>query len=128
MRAHTHRTALALPDAEQVDVAVEVFGMLADATRIRLLWVLLSGETSVNELAQAVEKPQAAVSQHLAKLRLARLVTTRRQGNQIFYRVANDHVRRLVEDGIFNAEHVDPGVPQHHQAPATEPVSSKEVR
>jgi DNA-binding transcriptional ArsR family regulator len=107
-----------LPEDEQVDLAVEVFRMLADATRIRLLWVLAAGEAPVGELTEAVAKPQALVSQHLAKLRLARLVTTRRQGSHVFYRLANDHVSQLVADAIHNAEHSGPGVPPHHLAAA----------
>jgi DNA-binding transcriptional ArsR family regulator len=104
----------ALPDPEAVDLAVEVFRMLADGTRVRLLWLLLEGETPVGDLAAATDKPSAAVSQHLAKLRMARLVTTRRQGNQVFYRLANDHVRQLVVDAVHHAEHAGPGVPAHH--------------
>lgn len=104
-----------LPEEEQVDLAVEVFRMLADATRVKLLWVLLSGEASVNQLTETVGKPQAAVSQHLAKLRLAHLVQTRKQGSHVFYSVASDHVRQLVEDAIFHAEHAGGGVPRHHR-------------
>lgn len=89
--------------------------MLADATRVKLLWVLLHSEASVNQLAEAVVKPQAAVSQHLAKLRMAHLVQTRRQGTQVFYRIVNDHVRQLVRDAIFHAEHAGGGVPRHHR-------------
>jgi DNA-binding transcriptional ArsR family regulator len=105
-----------MPAPEQVDLAVEIFRMLSDPTRVRLLWALLDGEKPVNELADAVEKPAAGVSQHLAKLRMARLVRTRRQGNQIFYRIENDHVRQLVEDAIYHAEHTSGGFPQHHRA------------
>lgn len=104
-----------LPEDEQVDLAVEVFRMLSDATRVKLLWVLLQGETSVNQLAEILDKPQAAVSQHLAKLRLAHLVQTRRQGAQVFYRVVSDHVRQLVEDAIFHAEHAGGEMPRHHR-------------
>jgi len=100
-------------------LAAEVFRMLADTTRVRLLWALLDNELSVNELAELVEKPAPSVSQHLAKLRMARLVRTRREGTQVFYRVENDHVARLVHDAVFNAEHAGPGVPQHHQDEAT---------
>jgi DNA-binding transcriptional ArsR family regulator len=103
------------PEAEQVNVAVEVFQMLADPTRVRLLWELLAQEMSVNELATAVDKSPSGVSQHLAKLRAVRLVATRRQGNQIFYRIENAHVSQLVEDGIYQAEHTSDGVPRHHQ-------------
>ena len=102
------------PADDEVDLAVEVFRLLADATRVRLLSVLRDGELSVNDLAERVAKPQAAVSQHLAKLRMGRMVTTRRQGNQVFYRLANDHVRTLVVDALHHAEHAAGGVPAHH--------------
>jgi DNA-binding transcriptional ArsR family regulator len=118
MRMELYATAAGRPGPpadDQVDLAVEVFRMLADATRVRLLWVLLAGESPVNELAAALSKPQAAVSQHLAKLRMARLVVTRRHGAQVIYRIANDHVRQLVADAIHHAEHAGPGIPAHHQ-------------
>lgn len=104
-----------LPAPEEVDLAVEMFRMLSDSTRVRLLWALLDGERPVNELAEAVGKAPAAVSQHLAKLRIARLVRTRRQANQIFYRIDNEHVGQLVEDAIYHAEHTDGGIPEHHR-------------
>ncbi|WP_043644872.1 ArsR/SmtB family transcription factor [Nocardioides alkalitolerans] len=102
-----------VPD-DEVDLAVEIFRLLADATRVRLVWALRDGELAVNTLADRVGKPQAAVSQHLAKLRMGRMVTTRRQGNQVFYRIANDHVRTLVVDAVHHAEHAAGGVPAHH--------------
>jgi len=105
-----------LPAREQVDLAVEVFQMLSDATRVQLLWALLDGEMPVNELADVVGKPSTGVSQHLAKLRMARLVTTRRQANQVFYRIDSAHVRQLVEDAIYQAEHAAGGIPDHHRA------------
>jgi DNA-binding transcriptional ArsR family regulator len=92
--------------------------MLADPTRITLLWLLLDGELSVNDLASGSGKPQTSVSQHLSKLRLARLVHTRRQGNQIFYRIESDHVRQLVLDAVHHAEHANGGIPEHHRATA----------
>ncbi|MEV6062157.1 ArsR/SmtB family transcription factor [Nocardia asteroides] len=106
---------------DQVGLVVEVFRMLADPTRVRVLWALAAGELSVNELAAAVGKPGPSVSQHLAKLRMARLVHTRREGTTIFYRLENDHVRRLVVDAVHNAEHAGPGVPAHHRGPGAEP-------
>lgn len=69
------------PDSEYVELAVEVFGMLADATRVRIILALRqAGELPVNQLAEVVDKSPAAVSQHLAKLRLARIVATRQEG------------------------------------------------
>jgi DNA-binding transcriptional ArsR family regulator len=100
---------------DQANLIVEVFRMLADATRIRVLYALTSGESSVNELAEKVGKPAPSVSQHLAKLRMARLVRTRRAGTTIYYSLENEHVRQLVVDAVYNAEHSGPGVPSHHR-------------
>lgn len=110
-----------MPAGEQVDLAVEVFRMLSDSTRVRLLWALLDGELSVNELAEVVGKAPAGVSQHLAKLRLARLVQTRRQANQVFYRIETSHIRQLIEDAIFHAEHASGGLPAHHRPSTAQP-------
>jgi DNA-binding transcriptional ArsR family regulator len=103
-----------IPD-DEVNLIVEIFRMLADPTRIRVLWALTIGELSVTELAAQVDKPAPSVSQHLAKLRMARLVRTRREGTTIFYSLENEHVSQLVADAVFNAEHAGPGVPAHHR-------------
>jgi DNA-binding transcriptional ArsR family regulator len=124
MRAYDDSERPPLPDEELVDLAVEIFRMLADATRVNLLWMLAGGEAPVGDLTEAVGKPQALVSQHLAKLRMARLVTTRRQGSHVYYRLANDHVSQLVADAIHNAEHAGPGIPLHH-LPAADPAQER---
>ncbi len=109
---------------DQVALAVEVFRMLADGTRIQILWELIDRELPVNELADTVGKPGPSVSQHLAKLRMARLVRTRRDGNQVFYQLENDHIRQLIIDAIDNAEHAGPSVPRHHQTPDVHTLSA----
>ncbi|MFX0573773.1 ArsR/SmtB family transcription factor [Nocardia nepalensis] len=103
---------------DQVGLVVEVFRMLADATRVQVLWALVDRELSVNDLADCIGKPGPSVSQHLAKLRMARLVRTRRSGTTIFYSLENEHVRQLVVDAVYNAEHAGPGVPAHHRGSA----------
>lgn len=70
---------------------------------------------SVNDLATHIGKPAPSVSQHLAKLRIARLVRTRREGTRIFCGLDNDHVGPLVTDAVFDAQHAGPGVPGHHR-------------
>ncbi|WP_433713433.1 ArsR/SmtB family transcription factor [Nocardia sp. CA-084685] len=100
---------------DQVRLVVEVFRMLADSTRVQILWALVDQELSVNDLADHIGKPGPSVSQHLAKLRMARLVRTRRAGTTIFYSLENEHVRQLVVDAVYNAEHAGPGVPAHHR-------------
>lgn len=102
-------------DDDQVGLVVDVFRMLSDATRVQLLWALVDRELSVTELADTVGKPAASVSQHLAKLRMARLVRTRRDGTTIYYSIENTHVGQLVTDAVFNAEHAGSGVPGHHR-------------
>ena len=61
-------------------------------------------------------KPAPSVSQHLAKLRMARVVQTRREGTTVFYRLESDHVRQLVIDSIHHAQHQGPGTPAHHRS------------
>lgn len=115
------------PESQYVELAVEVFSMLADATRIRIILALRDEELSVNHLADIVDKSPAAVSQHLAKLRLARIVATRQEGTRVFYRLANEHARQLVADAIFQAEHALGGTPAHHRGDrALRPVEGDE--
>lgn len=91
--------------------------MLADANRVRIIMALRdASELSVNHLAETVDKSPAAVSQHLAKLRLARIVSTRQEGTPIFYRLENEHAQQLVADAIFQAEHSLGGTAHHHRA------------
>jgi len=115
------------PADDVVAFVVEVFRMLADATRVRLLWALLDRELSVGELAMVVDRPAAGVSQHLAKLRMARLVHTRRQGTQVFYRIENAHVCQLVQDAIYHADHAGAGTPAHHRTGAARSVAGADT-
>ena len=101
------------PTDEQVAQASSTLKLLADPTRLRVLWALLHGEHAVNELADHVGAQPAGVSQHLAKLRLAGLVNARREGNRIFYAATTEHLRRLVEEALFHADHIVQGLPDH---------------
>ncbi|HET8927933.1 MAG TPA: metalloregulator ArsR/SmtB family transcription factor [Microbacterium sp.] len=104
------------PDSEFIDVAAEVFRLLADATRIRIVLALQGGaELPVNELAEIVDRAPAAVSQHLAKLRWARVVRVRQAGNRMFYRLSDEHAMRLVAEAVMQAEHAVEEVPGHHR-------------
>jgi DNA-binding transcriptional ArsR family regulator len=105
--------AIDMPDPAQVVLAVDTFRMLADPTRIRLLWVLLQGECNVGELAAVVDAQPSAVSQHLAKLRLARLVTTRRSGNRIYYAADSGHLHPLLREALHHADHMAQGLSPH---------------
>lgn len=106
-------------DSQYVELAVEIFAMLADATRVRIILALREGEMAVGALAEVVGKSPAAVSQHLAKMRLARMVSTRQDGTKVLYRLENEHARQLVADAIFQAEHALGGQPSHHRKKGT---------
>ena len=86
-----------MPESEYVELAVEVFAMLADATRVRIIMALRDAEElSVNHLADIVDKSPAAVSQHLAKMREEGLVTFRRESQTLHYRIDNPDVEKLM--------------------------------
>ena len=118
---------LTMPTEEQAHLAAESFRMLADPTRIKLLWALLQGESSVNCLAELVGASPTTVSQHLAKLRLAGLVRGRRQGTFVYYTAADEHVRALLAEALFHAEHADGHLldeAEHRHQPAPSSLSS----
>jgi DNA-binding transcriptional ArsR family regulator len=101
-------------ESPYVDLAVEVFSMLADATRVRIILALRDTELAVGELAAAVGKSPTVASQHLAKLRLARMVATRQDGTRVYYRLVDEHARDLVSSAIFQAQHAVDEHPAHH--------------
>jgi len=126
---HHELPDFAMPDERQVALAADAFRLLADPTRIRILWALLQGETSVNCLAELVDASPSGVSQHLAKLRLAGLVHGRREGTFMYYAAGSNHLRALLEEALFHADHTERGldsdVPHSHVAPR--PATSAEV-
>jgi ArsR family transcriptional regulator len=73
------------------------FKALADEGRLALLSALQKGERSVGELAEATGRPQPNVSQHLASLTHAGLVEARRDGNRVYYRIADPTVLRICD-------------------------------
>ena len=90
------RQALA---ADGADLYARFFRALGDPTRVRILHLLLDapgGEYSVGELVQAVGAPQGRVSTHLGCLRWCGLAQTRREGKQVYYRIADPRVRELL--------------------------------
>lgn len=113
---HTSLPEFDMPTEEQVHLAAETFRMLADPTRIRVLWALLQGESSVACLAELAGAAPTAVSQHLAKLRLAGLVKGRREGTFVYYSAADEHVRRLLGQALFHADHIDRDLPNEPAA------------
>nr|WTB36022.1 metalloregulator ArsR/SmtB family transcription factor [Streptomyces sp. NBC_00830] len=94
---------------------------MADPSRYRLLWALSHKEQPVSALAELLGAHVAATSQHLAKLRAAGLVTSRREGTRIFYRAAGMQVRELLEGAMLvaNATAEMAGVTDGQDEPVT---------
>jgi len=84
-------------DADLIPQVAARFKALADEGRLALLSALQRGERCVGELAEATGRPQPNVSQHLASLTHAGLVEARRDGNRVFYRIADPTVLRICD-------------------------------
>ncbi|GAA3134690.1 helix-turn-helix transcriptional regulator [Rhodococcus qingshengii] len=102
-----------VPDQLRLDAATSTFRMLADRTRLHILWLLTRGEADVSALTEACQASRTAVSQHLAKLRFTGLVDTRKEGRRVIYRIHDGHLARLVTEGLSHADHVVTGEPGH---------------
>jgi DNA-binding transcriptional ArsR family regulator len=96
-----------------LETVLETFKALSEEPRIRLVLALRHEEQRVNDLVNALELPQSTVSRHLATLRNAELVTTRREGTQIFYKLKSSHIADLVVQAFAHAEHERRGLPDH---------------
>ncbi|MEF3114562.1 MULTISPECIES: ArsR/SmtB family transcription factor [Streptomyces] len=84
------------PSAEVLTEAAATFGLLASPARLHIVWVLAGGECDVSGLAERVGGALPAVSQHLAKLKLAGLVRSRREGRRVVYLVDDPDVVSMV--------------------------------
>lgn len=83
----------------------DLFSALSDASRVRIISALLDTEMSVGVLAARIKMSESAVSHQLRGLRQMRLIRGRRQGRQVFYYLADDHVARLFRMGLDHVEH-----------------------
>jgi ArsR family transcriptional regulator, arsenate/arsenite/antimonite-responsive transcriptional repressor len=96
--------------AKQLDEMETLFKALADATRLRILGLLLTGEVCVCDIHESLKIPQPKTSRHLAYLRRSGLVETRREGLWIHYRLGTltDPVMRAIAEAVRHAlTHVD---------------------
>ena len=93
----------AMPGEEELYDLAELFKIFGDSTRIRILYVLFESEMCVCDIAQLLNLSQSAVSHQLRLLKQSRLVKSRREGKTVFYSLADDHVRTIIDQGM---EHV----------------------
>ena len=93
-----------LPEETELYALAELFKVFGDSTRIRILFVLFEAEVCVCDLAKALNMTQSAISHQLRILKQNKLVKNRREGKSIFYSLADDHVRAIINQG---REHIE---------------------
>ena len=98
--AAVRRVREGLPEERATRRAAEVFGVLADPTRARIVYALSVEELCVCDVAAVAGLSVSAASHQLKRLRDSGVVDYRKEGRLAFYRVVDDHVRGLMEDGV----------------------------
>lgn len=107
MHAHediVEKVKTSMPDEEELYDLSELYKVFADSTRIKILYVLFESEMCVCDIAQLLEMSQSAISHQLRVLKQSKLVKFRRDGKTVFYSLADDHVRTIINQGI---EHIE---------------------
>ena len=92
-----------MPGEDTLYALCELFRIFGDSTRIRILYVLSEAEMCVCDIAALLGMTQSAISHQLRALKNARLVKARREGKTVFYSLADDHVKTIIDQGL---EHV----------------------
>ena len=92
-----------MPGEDALYDLTELFRIFGDSTRVRILYVLFESEMCVCDLAMLLGMTQSAISHQLRALKNARLVRSRREGKTVFYALADDHVKTILDQGL---EHV----------------------
>ena len=93
-----------MPDEDELYDLAELFKVFGDSTRIRILTVLFGEEMCVCDIAEALGMNQSAVSHQLRVLKNAKLIKNRKDGKQVFYSLADDHIKSILSQGM---EHIE---------------------
>ena len=91
---------LSVLDEHSAAHVAELFRAFSDTSRVRIMSALLTGEKNVTALAKLVGVTESAVSHHMRGLRQMRLVTARRDGKEVHYRIEDEHIIALLQQGI----------------------------
>ena len=92
-----------VPEKETMEAIAELFKGFADSTRVHILSLLAKRELCVTDIAEAVALSQSAISHQLRLLKQMHLIKFRREGKNILYSLADDHVKTILQMGL---EHV----------------------
>ncbi|HIY23228.1 MAG TPA: metalloregulator ArsR/SmtB family transcription factor [Candidatus Brachybacterium merdigallinarum] len=114
---------LSAPTEPQLAAAADTFALLASPARLHLVWLLSTGRHDVGELAAEVGLSLPTTSQHLSKLRLAGMVSARKEGRHSYYTVEDPHVMAFVQQAF---EHIAPDGSLAPDPPLAAPTVGKE--
>ncbi|EHL18897.1 hypothetical protein HMPREF9628_01949 [Peptoanaerobacter stomatis] len=92
-----------IPVEEEVYELADLFKIFSDSTRIKILCILFESEMCVYDLSSILNMSQSAVSHQLRLLKQSKLVKHRREGKIIFYSLSDDHIRKIIDNGL---EHI----------------------
>lgn len=92
-----------MPDENELYDLSDFFKVLGDSTRAKIIWALDESEMCVCDLAVLLNMTKSAISHQLRSLRESNLVKNRREGKNVFYSLADDHVKQIFEKGL---EHI----------------------
>ncbi len=101
--ADDHRGLAMEVDSQACERAAAIFRALGDPQRLRMLMLLEASERCVSEICQLLDEPMPAISQRLRVLKSERIVRSRREGKHVFYALADEHISRLVTNGVMHA-------------------------
>ena len=92
-----------MPKEEDFYELADLYKMFSDSTRVRILWALSSGELCVCDIAVLLDMTKSAISHQLKNLRLANLVKYDKRGKEVYYSLADSHVKDIFQKGF---EHI----------------------
>ncbi len=106
---HIHEESIkkvkeSIPNDETLYDLAELFKVFGDSTRIKILYALFTAELCVYDISQLLSVSQTAVSHQLRVLKTNKLVKSRKEGKNVFYSLADDHVYSIINQGI---EHIE---------------------
>ena len=99
---HTHNAPCMteMPKDEQLSDLADLFKMFSDSTRVKIMFAIMDQELCVQDIADLLNMTQSAISHQLKILKTANLVTNRRDGKTICYRLSDDHVKSIIAQGF----------------------------
>lgn len=93
-----------MPDEEELYSLAELYKVFGDSTRIKILYVLFESPMCVCHIAELLGMTTSAISHQLKVLKNSRLVSFKKQGKTVIYSLADDHVKKIINNGI---EHIE---------------------